>query len=135
MKNRIIKTQRVHINEKTINERREKAELTHDPINAFINDAISKDSGILDFVIVQELYAAYGRFCKYNRLPMQNNDRFGEILKKNPYNYQKDRKMVGDKKKTVWIGVRLVKWDNNYNPLQQTLSPTDSTEEGEEGDV
>jgi putative DNA primase/helicase len=137
LRNRIIKTQRIHINQKTINERREKAELTRDPINAFVKDAISKDSTISDFVIVKDLYIAYGRFCKYRGLPMQNKDRFSKILENNPYNYQKDRKMIGEKKKTVWIGVRLIKWDSNYDHLQQTLSSIDSIgeEEQEEQDV
>ena len=119
LRTRIIKTQRVHINQKTIKERREKAELINNPIKSFLNDAVSEDSIESDYEIKEDFYLAYTRFCKYHKLPMQQYDTFGEILKKD-HNYKKDRKRIHGKKQTVWIAVKLVKWNNN-DPLQQTL--------------
>ena len=64
-----IKTQRIHINEKTIKERREKAELIYDSVGSFLKDAVAEDSTESDHVIKDDFYIAYTRFCKFYKLP------------------------------------------------------------------
>ena len=66
---RILKNNRgIFMNEKTIHERREKYELTLNPIGSFIEQAIAEDSTESDKVIKDDLYRAYTRFCKEKRL-------------------------------------------------------------------
>ena len=114
----INKTQRIHLNEKTIKERREKAELIYDSFKAFLKDAIAVDSTESDYVIKDDLYRAYTRFCKFHKLPVEQKENFGKILKKK-HNYQDGRETKGERK-TIWKGIRLIKWNNN-DPLQEVL--------------
>ena len=122
LRNRIIKTQRVHINQKTIKERREKAELTYDPIKSFKDKAIATDSVDSDYEIKDELYNSYRRFCKFYKLPVQQKETFGGILKKKPYEWKDGKKMKDGIRKTIWKGVRLKqRWNNDDIFLQQTI--------------
>ena len=122
LRNRIIKTQRVHINQKTIKERREKAELTYDPIKSFKDKAIATDSVDSDYEIKDELYISYRRFCKFYKLPVQQKETFGGILKKKPYEWKDGKKMKDGIRKTIWKGVRLKqRWNNDDIFLQQTI--------------
>ena len=139
LRNRIIKTQRIYINQKTIKERREKAELTYDPIKSFKDRVIAKDSVDSDYEIKDELYIAYRRFCKFYKLPVQQKETFGGILKKKPYEWKDGKKMKDGIRKTMWKGVRLKeRWKNDDIFLQQTIDGTsfvmddDEDEEAEE---
>ena len=116
---RIIKTQRIHINEKTIKERREKAELIYDSVGSFLKDAVAEDSTESDYVVKDDFYIAYTRFCKFYKLPVEQKETFGKILKQK-HNYQDGREPKGEKRKTIWKGIRLIKWNNN-DPLQDIL--------------
>jgi P4 family phage/plasmid primase-like protien len=115
---RIIKTQRIHINEKTIKERREKAELIYDAVGSFLKDAVAEDSIESNHVIKDNFYIAYTRFCKFHKLPVEQKETFGKILKQK-HNYQDGRGTKGERK-TIWKGIRLIKWNNN-DPLQEVL--------------
>ena len=116
---RISQTQRIHINQKTIKERREKAELVYDSVGSFLKDAVAEDSTESDYVIKDDFYIAYTRFCKFHKLPVEQKETFGKILKQR-YNYQDGREPKGEKRKTIWEGKRLIKWNNN-DPLQDIL--------------
>ena len=115
---RIIKTQRIHINEKTIKERREKAELIYDSVGSFLKDAVAEDSTESNHVIKDDFYIAYTRFCKFYKLPVEQKETFGKILKQK-HTYQDGRETKGERK-TIWKGIRLIKWNNN-DPLQDIL--------------
>jgi P4 family phage/plasmid primase-like protien len=119
LKKRILTTQKIHINEKTIKERREKAELIYDSVGSFLKDAVAEDSTESDYVIKDDFYIAYTRFCKYHKLPVEQKETFGKILKQK-HNYQDGREPKGEKRKTIWKGIRSVKWNNN-DPLQDIL--------------
>jgi putative DNA primase/helicase len=122
LRNRIIKTQRVHINQKTIKERREKAEMTYDPIKSFKDKVIAKDSVDSDYEIKDDLYRAYRRFCKFYKLPVQQKETLGSILNKKPYGWKDGRKMTDGIRKTIWKGIRLKqRWKSDDIFLQQTL--------------
>lgn len=133
LKNRIIKTQRVHINEKTINERREKAELIHDPLNSFIKKGIAKDSVDSDSETKDDFHLAYTRLCKFHKLPIQQKETLGSILKKKPYEWKDGKKTISkENRKTVWKGIRLKdKWKNDGVFLQQTIDGKYKDEEDE----
>jgi P4 family phage/plasmid primase-like protien len=115
---RINKTHRIYINEKTIKERREKAELIYDSVSSFLKDAVSEESTESDYVIKDNFHIAYTRFCRFHKLPVEQKENFGKILKKK-HNYQDGRETKGERK-TIWKGIRLVKWNNN-DPLQEVL--------------
>ena len=115
---RILTTQKIHINEKTIKERREKAELIYDSVGSFLKDAVAEDSTESDYIIKDDFYIAYSRFCKFHKLPVEQKETLGKILKQK-YNYQDGRETKGERK-TIWKGRRLIKWNSN-DPLQDVL--------------
>jgi putative DNA primase/helicase len=103
---RILKINRgIFMNEKTIQERREKYEMALNPVGSFVELAIAKDSIETDRVIKDDLYRAYRRFCKEKRLAIESKENFGKILKKQS-RFQDGREATG-LRRTVWKGVRL----------------------------
>ncbi len=108
----IQKNDIIYLNEKTIQERRQKDEFVSDPIGSFIKDVLAKDSVYNDDYTTKEVfYNAYKNFCKYHRLPIESEENFGKILK-NIYKFEDGRKTINKIRKTVWLGVKLVKWVN-----------------------
>jgi putative DNA primase/helicase len=96
----------IFINEKTIQARREKYEMAANPIGSFIEHMVAKDSIESDKVAKDELYQAYQRYCKVNKLAVESKENFGKILK-NKHDFQDGREASGDRR-TIWKGVRLV---------------------------
>jgi hypothetical protein len=116
----ILKNKRIFLNEKTIQERREKYELVSGRIECFKNDAIAEDSTELDNTTKEDLYRAYEMFAKGHKLAIESKENFGKILK-NKYEFQEGRESSG-RRKTFWRGVRLT---DEYRQMiaseQQTL--------------
>ena len=102
---RIIKNKGIFVNEKTINERREKYELVLNPIHSFIEQAIAEDSTESDRIIKDDLYRAYARFCKEKRLAVESKESFGKTLKQQ-FKFEDGREASGARR-TIWKGVRL----------------------------
>lgn len=115
----IRKNDMIYLNEKTIQERRKKHELISDPIDSFIKDAVAQDSICDDFIVKDDFYLAYKKFCNYHKLPFENKQNFGEILKRK-FKFTNGRKIINGNRKTVWIGIRLVKW-TILDPRQKIL--------------
>lgn len=103
---RLLKNKGIMINEKTIQQRREKYEMATNPIASFIKDAISEESIESDRTTKDQIHQAYKRFCKNNRLAVESKENFGKILK-NKYHFEEGRESSGDRR-TIWKGVRLV---------------------------
>ena len=122
LKTRIVKTQRVYVDTKTILERREKVELIRDPVAAFLKDAICEDPDWNETKI--DVYEAYKRFCTFHKLPLQQYDTFGKILRKE-HKFEKDRKTKDRKKETVWKNIRIVEWKDPDDPSQKTFTDGD----------
>jgi P4 family phage/plasmid primase-like protien len=114
----LFSSNKIHLNQKTIQERREKHELIRDSIAAFIKDAIDGASTESDYVRKEDLYEAYRKFCKCHNLPIEQKETFGKILK-NKHRFSDGREASGERK-TTWKGVRLIKWINT-DPKQETL--------------
>jgi putative DNA primase/helicase len=91
---RILKIKGIFVNEKTINERREKYELVLNPIHSFIELAIADDSPESDRIIKDDLHRAYARFCKEKRLAVESKENLGKILKKQ-FGFQDGREASG----------------------------------------
>jgi putative DNA primase/helicase len=106
---RVIATGRIYINQKTIRERRERAELIYDPIFAFHKDAIAEDSIESDYETKDDVYQAYTRFCQFHKLPIEQKETFGKTWKR-IYQHKEGRKTKGENRKTIWKGMRLINW-------------------------
>ena len=119
LRNRTMKNKPVYMDAKTIEERRHKHELISDPIRAFFNDAIEPD--VEGTVTKERLYEGYRKFCRFQRLPIESYDQFCKLVKKKfPHELGEGRDSSKDRK-TIWKGIRLIKWDNP-DPLQQILT-------------
>ena len=120
---RILKNERIYLNQKTIQERRERHELIIDPITAFMKASIAEDAIETDSVTKDDLHIAYVKYCKFHQLPYESKENFGKILKKPPHNLQEGRetkKGKDGKRKTIWEGIELVDWIN-IDPEQDVL--------------
>ena len=118
----INKNNEIHVNAATIKERRAKAKLTQNPIKTFLEDALAKEPKEDDFETSKDLYDAFYRFCKHNKLQIEGSDAFSEILgREYTHILKKDRKTIECKKKTIWT-CKLVKWKNADDPAQSTLT-------------
>jgi P4 family phage/plasmid primase-like protien len=116
---RVLKRGRVFVNEKTIQQRREKYELATNPVMWFIKDAITEDSVESDKTTKDQLFHAYRRFCKQNTLAVESKENFGKILK-SKHGFQEGRESSGERR-TVWKGVRLAE-KYQIEAHQQTLT-------------
>jgi P4 family phage/plasmid primase-like protien len=120
---RILKNDRVYLNQKTIQERRERHELILDPLTAFRKAAIAEDSIESDYETKDDLHVAYVKFCKFHHLPYESNENLGKILKKPPHNFtegRESRKDKNGKRNTIWTGIKLIDWVNT-DPQQGIL--------------
>jgi P4 family phage/plasmid primase-like protien len=123
----INKNNEIYVNASTIKERRTKAKITQNPIKAFLEDALAKEPNEDDYETSDELYDAFYRYCKDNKLHIISPDAFSEILgKEYTHILKRDRKIIDKKRKTVWK-CKLVKWKNAEDPTQRTL--------GEDSDI
>jgi phage/plasmid-associated DNA primase len=115
----VLKNKKIFLNEKTIQERREKYELVSRPIECFKKDAIAEDSTESDRTTKEDLYRAYEIFAKTNKLAIESKENFGKIIK---HGFEEGRESSG-RRKNFWRGVRLT---DEYRKMvaseQQTLA-------------
>ena len=111
---RILKNDRIYLNQKSIQERREKHSLLQDPIAAFIKVAVSEDSVPSDYVIKDDFYNAYIKYCRFYNLPFKSKEEFGKILKQvhNGEEGRESKNGKNGKRNTIWRGIKLSKWWN-----------------------
>jgi len=119
LRNRIMKNKPVYMDAKTIEDRRHKHELISDPIRAFFDDAIEPD--VEGTVTKERLYEAYRKFCRSQRLPIESYDQFCKIVKKKFPHELGEGRLSSKDRKTIWKGIKLVKW-SNPDPLQEILT-------------
>jgi P4 family phage/plasmid primase-like protien len=109
----IQRKDRIYLNQKTIQARREKHELLKDPISAFLKIAVAEDSIPSDYVTKEDLYNAYLIFSKFHNLPFKSKEEFGKILKKQPFNFEDGRESKNGKngkRNNIWKGIKLSDW-------------------------
>lgn len=102
---RIIKNKELYVHEKTIEEKRIKYQMTVDPIQSFLDKAVSPDSTESDIEEKEIFYRAYKRFCIKHSLPIEKIETFGRLLKSK--NLSDGRQSSGERKR-YWKGVKLV---------------------------
>jgi putative DNA primase/helicase len=103
---RILHNKQIFVNEKTIQERREKYEMATDPIGSFIKNALAEDSIATDQTTKEHYYQSLTKYCQERNLAVPSKENVGKIVKKK-YQYQEGREASGERR-TVWKGVRLV---------------------------
>jgi putative DNA primase/helicase len=103
---RILHNKGIYLNEKTIQERRDKYEMASNPIGSFIEQMVARDCTEDDKTPKEEFYRAYVLYCKENNLPIQSKENFGKILKRN-FSFQEGRES-SDLRRPIWKKVRLV---------------------------
>ena len=116
----IQKNNRIYVNQKTIQERREKHELVINTVKAFTENAISISIYGEDYVTKENLYQAYLRFCKFYRLPIESKVKFGKSLKK-IYPSLEEGRDSSEERNTIWKGIRLVKWIDNESRQEEVM--------------
>jgi putative DNA primase/helicase len=116
---RLLNQNRIYINEKTIEQRRERHAIAADPVKAFVEDAVAEDSVESDTVVKETLYQAYRQFCKKHNLAILSKESLGKILKQK---YQEGRESSGKrgKRETVWKGIKLK--EGYIDVRQETLN-------------
>jgi len=121
---------KIHVNSKTISERRAKAELIRNPIKAFLDFATSKEPNLDDFETKDNLYRAFLKFCKIKKLMVIGYDEFAITLNRK-HGLTNARKIIEKRKQTIWKGVKLIKFKDTDDASQHTLTSEEEEEEKE----
>ncbi len=110
----IYNSKKIHL-QSTISQRRAKAELTADPVSAFLDIdgwiAASTTNQAEEYITKDEFYGNFTKFCNDHKLHVLSYDAFAKKLKKE-HNLSNGRKIEedgnGNKKKiTIWFVKRL----------------------------
>ena len=103
---RILQSQDIYLDEKTIEGRREKYERAVDPIQAFWDEAVEDESTESDCTSKSTFYSAYVKYCRKHKLAVKNMIAFGKELKKRG-KIEGRRRTDGADRSTCWLGVKL----------------------------
>jgi putative DNA primase/helicase len=114
----VLRNESIFVNEKTIEQRRERHQLAVNPIQYFSEDAIDKESTESDGTFKDDFYDAYLRFCNRHKLAVESKENLSRILK-NRYRFQDDREST-EPRRRFWKGVKLA-CKYQIPQLQQTL--------------
>ena len=102
---RILRNKRIFLNERTIDERRQKYERAVNPVKAFLEEAVAEDSTEDESITKIEFYNAYVRFCEKYKIAKKSIEALGKDLKR--LGNQDGKKGKGNERKNCWLGVRL----------------------------
>jgi len=118
---RIRVNQDVYMNEKTIEEKREKYQRARNPIKAFIHDTVDEESTEDNFISKVDLHIVYLIYCGKHGLPTEKYDSFCKLVRKNDIDNEgvgiqigETRKDLGEKSAAgkprlthCWTGLKL----------------------------
>ncbi|MGB8036348.1 MAG: hypothetical protein WCF03_21230 [Nitrososphaeraceae archaeon] len=124
-----MKDKRIFVNEKTIQQRRDKYEMAANPVSAFLRIAVDKESlEDSDWTSKDIAYRAFQRFCKHFKLAAMSKEKLGKILKQT---YQEARIGPRDGERvTVWKGMKF--YDRIFSDSYLTNDPGQDTLDGGE---
>jgi putative DNA primase/helicase len=124
----------IYVNEKTIEEKRLKYLRAHNPVKAFLEEAIdwekSTEDDSMHYISKSDLHLVYAIYCEIHRLPIDNFDVFCKRVKKMnvitidkeevPITINQVRKILGeknnegkDKQTSCWSGITLTEEFNH----------------------
>lgn len=104
---RLLRRNGLFLNEKTIAERREKAEKATNPIKAFLDEVILQESVESDKVTKEDMYDAYLKYCNIYKIAKKQKEDFGKALKKMGLKDGRLGTEIDGKRPTIWKGVKL----------------------------
>lgn len=106
--------------EKPIEEMRELYLRKSDPIAAFFLDWIEFDPEAE--IGKEELYAAFGRYCAQNKMPIKPDNVFAqEVKRRGAGNVYSSRPRSGDKRVSIWRGLKLGEEANSGTVVSEGL--------------
>lgn len=117
---RILKNNGIHINEKTVEQRRLKSERVTDPVKVFKEEAIAEDSTADEWITKADLFSAYIKFCSKYKIAIKSIEAFGKDLVR--LGLEDGKRTKANERKTCWLGVRLNSgYQTNMEQQQITL--------------
>jgi putative DNA primase/helicase len=122
---RVVKNKSISMADSTIKKRREKYELSSNPILAFGEWALLEEAVFTDIVFKEDLYTAYRRFCTHNKLIIEPERTFSKLFKQSKYFKGEDRESTKKDKKSprryYWVGIALAEYAK-VEEKQETLT-------------
>jgi putative DNA primase/helicase len=101
----LLRNESIFVNEKTIEQRRQRHQLAVNPIQYFLIDVIAEDSTESDQTLKDTLYEAYIRFCNQHKLAVESKENLSRTLI-NRFRLHEGRESTGERRR-FWKGVRL----------------------------
>jgi putative DNA primase/helicase len=98
---RIRRSQDVHLNERTIEEKREKYQRARNPIKAFLQDTLDEQSTEDSIISKLDLHIIYIIYCGKYGLPTEKYDSFCKLVKKNDMDSDGTGIQIGDVRKDL----------------------------------
>lgn len=112
---RVLRTGRIQIKHRTIQQRRNRHDMMIKPVVSFIRDAVARDTTLSCYVTKDQMYGAYSRFCSFHGLPIERKESFGKLIKK--HGIMDGRENTGERK-TIWKDIKLVNWNNDMKEVE-----------------
>ncbi len=100
----LLKNKQIHVNHKTIEDKRLKHEISSQPVKLFIDDVIDGASTCDEHITKADLYGFYIMFCNKHSIAKKSIESFGKDLKK--LNDQDGRESKGERR-TIWYGIKV----------------------------
>lgn len=123
---RLVETKRVKINQNTIAERKQKAQLIREPMRSFFKDVIDPNSQLSDYELISDLYAAYMKFCKHHKLQVENQSNFDKEVERETSALKMRKEIKDQGKLRVLKHIKPRKW-RKIDP-NETLTPTEDAD-------
>ncbi|MGD9672127.1 MAG: phage/plasmid primase, P4 family [Candidatus Nitrosocosmicus sp.] len=123
----ILRNKHLYFNNKTIDERRLKHEISANPIDSFINEVADETSTCEDRITKEDLYEVYLIFCDKYSIAKKSRESFGKELKKRQ-GVIDGREGKGERRRTLWYGMKLRDEYANYLSLRTKCQTTLSFE-------
>jgi hypothetical protein len=89
-----------------------------DPIGCFLSEVVSIESVESDEVTKDDFYEVYKRYCGKHTLAVESKINFGRKIKDR---FQEARETTGERRRTVWKGIRLTE-EYRIDLVQRQLS-------------
>lgn len=102
---RVRKNKEIYEHAKSIEQKAIKYQMAVDPVQAFLDEAISPQSILDDRTEKQTLHKAYERFCRKHLLLVLKYDTFCKCIKNKDYT---DGRIGKDDREYYWKGIKLV---------------------------
>jgi putative DNA primase/helicase len=121
----VRRSEKIHLNEKTIEERRQKYERTANPVKEFLNENVYEAED--GYIRKPDLYNSFKDYCKEYKIPLISMDKLGKEVKKLHYPEDIELEIKSVSKKIdhetvrIWAGIRLIPKKLEEKPISPLL--------------